>query len=662
MLVTLSITSYQGQSLGDKAQHSFNQNGGTFGRSPDNQWVLPDPERIISSHHGQISFQDGAFYLTDTSTNGIYISEALTPLGKGNSAVLQQGAHLKFGEYDLLVTFPEAVPAQPPMTQELGSDSINAPTFDPLGGVSVTSEPIGDDFDNDWASVPHHSSADSDPFIAPKVEYQEPAPQAYVAKSVPVTPVSVEQIPDNWDDTGLSVEPPAPSNDQPVELTADLVMSNWAEETEAITTPQIDDPFGLDEPLSPKIEAPATEPVADVMSYSIVQPPQQQSPAPQGRPPQAPPQEPLAPQVPPSHPQPAQPHQLQQPQTPPQASPPQGMDDPFSMPSARPSKSADTSSERISDHIGDITSVGNQHTTEQNPFAARPTPQPIPAAQPEHERRAIQQAAVIPKPPIESVEQVIAARQHPEPLSVPGASEAVNPESVTAPVSQQPVAPQPVSNQQQATDNSALFQLFLSAAGIDPAHLDDLDPSQAMQDFGALFREMLQGLIELQQARSQLKNEFRMSLTTIRPIENNPLKFAPNVDEALRILFLNKGGGYLNSNDAIKESVAEVRSHQIAMISGMQSAYMDLMARMAPANFVDDGVSKSALTNAMRSMTKKSNAWSNYNDFYKNQVADADNAFQVLFGESFSRAYEEQVEHISKALQQHTSESPGTPK
>ena len=178
-------------------------------------------------------------------------------------------------------------------------------------------------------------------------------------------------------------------------------------------------------------------------------------------------------------------------------------------------------------------------------------------------------------------------------------------------------------------------------------HFAYLDKKQAMSDFGRLFREMLQGIIELQHARTNLKNEFRMSLTMLRPIENNPLKFSPNVDEALRMLFLNKGGGYLSSNDAIEESVEEIRSHQIAMITGMQAAFSALMLRLDPAHFVKEDKESNVLQAALNSMNKKSNAWDNYIKFYKNNVTESESAFQVLFGEAFSRAYEDQVQRLT---------------
>src|SRR5690606_20185416 len=103
MVVTLRVVSYQKNVLGADAQVQFDPKGGSFGRSEDNDWVLPDPERIISSRHGIVDFRDGEFWITDCSTNGIYLGDRSVLLGKGKSVMLHHGDHLILGEYEVEV-------------------------------------------------------------------------------------------------------------------------------------------------------------------------------------------------------------------------------------------------------------------------------------------------------------------------------------------------------------------------------------------------------------------------------------------------------------------------------------------------------------------------------------------------------------------------------
>ena len=45
------------------------------GRAPTADWVLPDPNRVVSKAHCRIDKDISGFVLTDTSTNGIHIND-----------------------------------------------------------------------------------------------------------------------------------------------------------------------------------------------------------------------------------------------------------------------------------------------------------------------------------------------------------------------------------------------------------------------------------------------------------------------------------------------------------------------------------------------------------------------------------------------------------
>src|SRR3954468_21913650 len=76
----------------------------SVGRMPDNDWVLPDPERLLSRQHCLIENRNGAWMLTDTSTNGVYLDNSPVAVGPGGRAQLLDGMRLKLGDYVLRVT------------------------------------------------------------------------------------------------------------------------------------------------------------------------------------------------------------------------------------------------------------------------------------------------------------------------------------------------------------------------------------------------------------------------------------------------------------------------------------------------------------------------------------------------------------------------------
>ncbi|MBH8779164.1 type VI secretion system-associated FHA domain protein TagH, partial [Pseudomonas aeruginosa] len=103
MPLRLTITSYHKLTPGQCSEKVLDQGQLTIGRGPDNDWVLPDPERLVSSRHCTILNRDGVYYLTDTSTNGVLLVNAGHRLRRGNSEPLQDGETVRLGEYDILV-------------------------------------------------------------------------------------------------------------------------------------------------------------------------------------------------------------------------------------------------------------------------------------------------------------------------------------------------------------------------------------------------------------------------------------------------------------------------------------------------------------------------------------------------------------------------------
>ena len=113
MALRLEIISDQRQRLGATVQHRAGVSGGSIGRAADNDWVLPDPQRYLSGHHARVHFRQGAFYLEDTSTNGVFVNDATTPQGRRGLYALRDGDLLRMGEYRIRVNIDadEALPA-----------------------------------------------------------------------------------------------------------------------------------------------------------------------------------------------------------------------------------------------------------------------------------------------------------------------------------------------------------------------------------------------------------------------------------------------------------------------------------------------------------------------------------------------------------------------
>lgn len=107
MALRLSVVSDHRQMLGERSSIVLHAGGATIGRSPSNDWVLPDPQRYVSARHARIAWRNGQYFVEDLSTNGVYVNEDERPLGKDVARQLCTGDVLRVGEYQLVVAFEE---------------------------------------------------------------------------------------------------------------------------------------------------------------------------------------------------------------------------------------------------------------------------------------------------------------------------------------------------------------------------------------------------------------------------------------------------------------------------------------------------------------------------------------------------------------------------
>ena len=206
--------------------------------------------------------------------------------------------------------------------------------------------------------------------------------------------------------------------------------------------------------------------------------------------------------------------------------------------------------------------------------------------------------------------------------------------SSAAPV--QPSAAAPPAARRSELDFAAL----LAAAGIDSIQASP----ELAQQFGQILRTVVAGLMDVLRARDTIKNEFRMRMTTFKQIDNNPLKYSANVEDALFNLLVKRNPAYLGPVEAFDDAFQDVRSHQMSMLAGMRVAYDAMLAAFDPAHLqeeFDRQVKSGSFLNS-----SKAKYWELYANKYRDMAKDADSTFRKLFGDEFAKAYEEQLARL----------------
>ncbi|MFN2189301.1 MAG: type VI secretion system-associated FHA domain protein TagH [Candidatus Promineifilaceae bacterium] len=465
MKLILTVTSKQRTGLGADSRHVFDSRGGSIGRAPESDWILPDVNRIVSNQHLVIDFRDGDFYLTDTSTNGVFLNDADMPLGYNRAARVREGDMLGIGEYRIHVEVDSKDRSSIPIARADSPQQVDGAVFESAWSESVKYEPLplglsgeneprlssesllpilngqgrADDEFNHPASEPDHKPAINEAFVLPAIH--------------------AEQLPEDWDRVVVNDE------------------VGGAEGVSPHAPPLSDD--GL---------LPSQPPHASISPVSPLKPSRHDTPAD------------VAPQL-----------------------------------------SFDSNLNGISE--------------------------------------------------------------------------------------------------------------FLRGAGIDSAKAHIGNSKLSLEFIGRLYREMVQGVMDVLIARSSLKNEFRMSHTIIRATENNPLKFSMTVDDAIEYLLFKEGKGFLPPEEAFHEAYQDIKDHQIATVVGMRAAFNALMRMFAPEQ-LQSKLNSGGKWRGMLSFNKGAANWEGYKEWYAELAADSDDHFQKLFAGEFGRAYEEQIARLSEARRQ----------
>lgn len=118
MAIKLRVISEQYRDLGEHRSRVFGVNGGTVGRAPDNDWVLPDAKRIVSGHHFEVAYRGGTYWLKDISTNGVYVNDSDVPASDQGELELRDGDRLRVGDYDIVVSIDQRIDFLPVAAEE----------------------------------------------------------------------------------------------------------------------------------------------------------------------------------------------------------------------------------------------------------------------------------------------------------------------------------------------------------------------------------------------------------------------------------------------------------------------------------------------------------------------------------------------------------------
>lgn len=203
---------------------------------------------------------------------------------------------------------------------------------------------------------------------------------------------------------------------------------------------------------------------------------------------------------------------------------------------------------------------------------------------------------------------------------------------------------QPPVQSSLSTRRTQVDQTLLDAMGLGDWELSAAKKAEISETVGKLVRESIAGLMQSLGFRKKIKEEFRINVTTIQPVENNPLKFSANIEDALENMFIKENKAYMKPLEAVREGFRGISEHQIAVLAGIQAAFRGMIERLDP-EALEKRFEKYRKTGVIK-VGQKGKNWESYKEFHQDLVNNIDNSFQFLFGYDFVQAYEEQLQRL----------------
>lgn len=160
------------------------------------------------------------------------------------------------------------------------------------------------------------------------------------------------------------------------------------------------------------------------------------------------------------------------------------------------------------------------------------------------------------------------------------------------------------------------------------------------EELGALFRKVTQAMMAMLTARAETRSAMRSTQRTmIGALENNPLKFSPTPEDAMRIMFGEKTRSYLDANQTIDQSFGDLINHQTRTFQAMQMALQVLIEDLDPETIAGATAKDGGLASIVSS--RRAKHWDTYVERFnaksKHHEQGMIDAFMILFAEMYDR-------------------------
>ena len=223
------------------------------------------------------------------------------------------------------------------------------------------------------------------------------------------------------------------------------------------------------------------------------------------------------------------------------------------------------------------------------------------------------------------------------PLPDPVAAPAPAAMPVASPVAAEP--PPAVS----AVTGAEFIRRFAEGAGLEPESIAIRDAGDLAQMLGMLTQICAGNVSQLLLARAQAKSAMRSASQTMIQLQgNNPLRWAPTPQDAMKLMFGRPTSSYVDACNAFEKSFQTLKNHELDTFAALQEAIQTLFGDLDPA-VIERAVGGDGKKVGFFSSDKaqKAKLWEEFAMRWKTKTGAFDSgmfgAFMRVFGEAYDR-------------------------
>jgi type VI secretion system protein ImpI len=212
------------------------------------------------------------------------------------------------------------------------------------------------------------------------------------------------------------------------------------------------------------------------------------------------------------------------------------------------------------------------------------------------------------------------------------------------PLPEAPVLP-PVSAATAAAPTSAsvapadFLRRLAQAAGVSEQVFLQQNPDHVADQLGAAMRLLVENVRQLLNARLEAKRLARSAnQTMIQALDNNPLKFSPSAEDAMRIMFGPPTRSYLDASRAIEQSFADLKTHQLQTYAAMQQALRMLIEDVDPQAIDKETETDRGIASLVGS--RKARLWDVYVTRWQAKTRRQEGGIVDVFMQYFAECYD----------------------